>query len=88
MRKQGKLTNLVNRPSEYVRRTYLQKMALTNKKLRMGDVSTISDRTGYSSTHVSDTLSGKQVNKSIVNFAFNMTRGRIANIDKIQALEA
>jgi hypothetical protein len=84
--KSTKLTNLVNRPSTYAKRTYIQKVASTNKRLRTGDIAMVASNTGYSSTHVSDVLSGKEFNDRIVNYAFNMTRGRIQNARKISQL--
>jgi hypothetical protein len=75
-----------NRPTSYRKLTYIQKMSLINRKLRMGDVSTVAEATGYSTTHVSDVLSGKQFNDRIVNEAYDYTRGRLANTIKIQRL--
>jgi hypothetical protein len=75
-----------NRPASYRKLTYIQKMSIINRKLRIGDVSTIASSTGYSSTHVSDVLSGKQFNNRIVNEAYDFTRGRISNPTKIQRL--
>ena len=75
-----------NRPESYRKLTYIQKVSLINRKLRIGDVSTIASNTGYSSTHVSDVLSGKQVNVRIVNEAYDFTRGRISNATKLQKL--
>jgi hypothetical protein len=75
-----------NRPQTYKKLTYIQKVSQINRKLRTGDISTIADSTGYSNTHVSDVLSGKQFNNRIVNEAYDYTRGRMANTVKIQKL--
>ena len=86
MKKQKTAKRVSNRPESYRKLTYIQKVSLINRKLRIGDVSTIASSTGYSSTHVSDVLSGKQVNARIVNEAYDYTRGRISNAAKIQRL--
>lgn len=74
------------RPTQYAKKTYLQKVALTNKKLRTGDISAIAESTMYSNTHVSDVLSGKEFNTRIVNFAYNKTRNRMSNTKKLSQL--
>lgn len=86
MKKQKATKRTSNRPTSYRKLTYIQKMSLINRKLRTGDISTIASYTGYSTTHVSDVLSGKQFNNRIVNEAYDYTRGRIANPAKIQKL--
>lgn len=72
-----------NRPSTYNKLSYTQKIARINRKLRVGDITNVATATGYSTTHVSDTLSGKYVNESIVNRAYDFTRGRISNANKL-----
>lgn len=72
-------TVTTNRPANYRTRTYIQKSAMTNRRLREGDITRIAQRTGYSTTHVSDVLSGKEFNNRIMNKAFDMLRGRIQN---------
>jgi hypothetical protein len=86
MKKQTKNKKVSNRPTSYKKLTYIQKVSQINRKLRTGDITTIADSTGYSNTHVSDVLSGKQFNNRIVNEAYDYTRGRIANAAKIQKL--
>jgi hypothetical protein len=76
-------TVTANRPTSYKTRTYIQKAAMTNRRLREGDISRIAERTGYSTTHVSDVLSGRRFNNRIMNRAFDMLRGRKENASLI-----
>ena len=75
-----------NRPTSYTKLSYLQKVSRVNRRLRMGDVTKVANTTGYSTTHVSDVLSGKYENQRIVNEAYDMTRGRISNTVKLDRL--
>jgi hypothetical protein len=75
-----------NRPSTYTKLTYIQKVSRINRRLRTGDISRIADETGYSTTHVSDVVSGKYFNDSIVNKAYDMTRSRVSNAVKLSKL--
>lgn len=74
-----------NRPSSYTKLTYIQKVSRINRKLRTGDVTTIAEATDYSTTHVSDVLSGKYFNDRIVNKAYDMTRNRVSNAVKLSS---
>ena len=76
-------TVTTNRPANYRTRTYIQKSAMSNRRLREGDITRIADRTGYSTTHVSDVLSGRRFNNRIMNQAFDMLRGRKENASLI-----
>lgn len=58
--------------------SYEQKMATISAKIRRGDQSRICRTTGYSSSYVSEVLSGKHNNTTIVNYAFKMTNPRKA----------
>lgn len=82
-KRQASKTMASNRPSTYNKLSYTQKIARINRKLRVGDISNVAQSTGYSTTHVSDTLSGKYMNESIVNRAYDFTRGRISNANKL-----
>ena len=77
------MSNSSNRPSTYNKLTYIQKVSRINRKLRVGDITSIASTTGYSTTHVSDVISGKQFNDKIVNEAYDVTRGRISNATKL-----
>jgi hypothetical protein len=77
-----------NRPNSYSKLTYIQKVSRINRKLRTGDISTIADATGYSTTHVSDVVSGKYFNDRIVNKAYDVTRGRVSNAVKLSSYSA
>ena len=77
-----------NRPSSYTKLSYIQKVSRVNRKLRLGDITKVAETTGFSTTHVSDVLSGKYFNDRIVNEAYDMTRGRVSNVFKLSSLEA
>ena len=77
-----------NRPESYTKFSYLQKVSRINRKLRTGDISNVADSTGFSTTHVSDVLSGKYINERIVNRAYDMTRGRVSNAVKLNSFSA
>ena len=75
-----------NRPQAYTKLTYIQKATRVNRKLRTGDITRVSEATGYSTTHVSDVVSGKYFNDVILNKAYDMTRGRISNVKKLDSV--
>jgi hypothetical protein len=76
-----------NRPSSYTKLSYIQKVSRINRKLRQGDITKIATETGYSTTHVSDVISGKYFNDMLVNRAYDMTRNRISNAVKLSKAE-
>lgn len=63
----------------YKKLGYLQKLVNYNQRKRHGDVTVVANRTGYSTTHVSDVLSGKEWNGRILNAAYDRARGRVVN---------
>ena len=69
-----------NRPSSYQKLSYTQKLVNYNQRKRFGDVTVIAERTGYSTTHVSDVLNGKYENSRIMNAAYDRARGRNVNV--------
>jgi hypothetical protein len=75
-----------NRPTTYTKLNYTQKVSRVNRKLRTGDITKVAESTGYSTTHVSDVLSGKYFNDRIVNEAYDMTRNRMSNAVKVSKL--
>ena len=77
-----------NRPSSYTKLSYIQKVSRVNRKLRTGDITKVAENTGFSPNYTSEVLSGKYFNDRIVNEAYDMTRGRIANPVKLSSLEA
>jgi hypothetical protein len=77
-----------NRPSSYTKLSYIQKVSRVNRKLRIGDITKVATTTGFSPNYTSEVLSGKYFNDRIVNEAYDMTRGRIANPVKLSSLEA
>ncbi len=74
-----------NRPSNYAKLSYTQNVSRVNRILRTGDISKVADTTGFSTTHVSDVISGKYFNERIVNEAYDMTRGRVSNAVKLSS---
>ena len=80
------MKNTTNRPSEYASLSYTQKISRANRKLRSGDVTRVAESTGFSPNYVSEVLSGLYRNSRIVNAAYDMSRGRISNVDKIEQL--
>ena len=72
-----------NRPSNYAKLSYTQKVSRINRKLRTGDITNVAGTTGFSTTHVSDVISGKYFNERIVNEAYDVTRGRVSNAVKL-----
>ena len=45
-------------------------------KLKVGEIATIADKTGYSASHVSNVLAGRRTNSAIVSTASKMTSRR------------
>lgn len=74
-----------NRPSSYAKLSYTQKVSRINRKLRNGDITNVAETTGFSTTHVSDVISGKYFNERIVNEAYDVTRGRVSNAVKLSS---
>jgi hypothetical protein len=83
----SKSSKTSNRPSTYTKLTYIQKVSRINRKLRTGDISKIAEETGYSTTHVSDVVSGKYINDTIVNRIYDLTRNRVSNATKLSKME-
>ena len=79
-------TSNSSRPSTYNKLSYIQKAARVNRKFRTGDITRVAEATGYSTTHVSDVVSGRRFNDSILNKAYDMTRGRISNTKKLDSV--
>ena len=77
-----------NRPSSYTKLTYIQKVSRINRKLRTGDISKVATETGYSTTHVSDVVSGKYFNDTIVNRIYDLTRNRVSNAIKLSKMSS
>jgi hypothetical protein len=56
-----------NRPSSYAKLSYTQKVSRINRKLRTGDITNVAETTGFSTTHVSDVISGRVSNAVKLN---------------------
>jgi predicted transcriptional regulator len=56
--------------------TIQEKLDTFRTKGRKGDQKRISEMTGFSQSYVSQVLGGKYENKSIVNYAYKITRAR------------
>ena len=82
------MQNNTNRPQNYTKLAYIQKISRINRKLRLGDITKAATTTGYSNQHVSDVVSGRRFNSKIVNELYDMTRGRKSNVYKLSSLEA
>ena len=67
----------------YNKLSYIQKVSIINRRLRLGDIANVSVATGYSAAHVSDVVAGKYFNDRIINEAYDVTRGRISNAVKL-----
>lgn len=74
-----------NRPSSYKKLSYAQKLVIVNRRQRHGDVAEVAYRTDYSTTHVSDVLSGKEFNLRILNAAYDLLRNRKSNSTYVNA---
>lgn len=81
--KQTVMKTTSNRPETYQKLSYIQKVARINRRFRTGDVSSIAEATGFSTTHVSDVLSGNYYNERLVNQAWDIARNRISNAVKL-----
>ncbi len=55
------------------------KIAQINRRLRRGDIRKIAQKTGFTEGFTSTVISGMHPCERIVNFAFNMVRGRKTN---------
>ena len=55
------------------------KIAQINRRLRRGDIRKIAQKTGFTEGFTSSVISGVHPCDRIVNFAFNMVRGRKTN---------
>jgi len=77
------MRNTSNRPTSYQSRTYIQKAVIANRRIRKGDITHVANRTGYSLTHCSDVIAGKEFNERIMNACFDMVRSRKANSEMI-----
>lgn len=84
----SKSSKTSNRPTSYTKLTYIQKVSRINRKLRTGDISKIAEETGYSTTHVSDVVSGKYINDTIVNRIYDLTRNRVSNAVKLSKMSS
>ena len=75
-----------NRPLSYRKLTYLQKLSIVNRKLRIGDVTKIAKDLGCSVSSVSGVIRGEDKSKRVINNAYNMVRDRVPNPEKIKSL--
>lgn len=55
-----------------------QTLAFFKARQRKGDITLVSDNTGYSLSHVSNTLAGRRNNVDIVNEFYKVSRRRKA----------
>lgn len=58
------------------------KQAFYNARKRQGDVTRISDSTGYSTSHITNVLSGRRsVNQTLANEMYRISSRRIKNVE-------
>ena len=62
-------------------------VAFTESK-RRGDNNRIAAETGFSASHVSNTLRGRRNNETNVNKAYRLVRERRTNLQKLQSVGA
>jgi predicted transcriptional regulator len=62
-------------------------VAFTEAK-RRNDINTVAEMTGYSKSHVSNTLRGRRNNETIVNKAYRLVKDRQTNLQKIASFGA
>lgn len=66
-----------------VRANYLNrtaKLSFFTHRRRQGDVNRIADETGYSTSHITNMLSGaRKVNNTVANAMYNLTSRRVKN---------
>ena len=62
-------------------------VAFTEAK-RHGDIQMIAEMTGYSETHVSNTLRGRRYNDTIVNKAYRLVKDRQTNLHRLSEAKA
>ena len=63
-----------------VRMSNAQKVAYFASRKQYGDVTTISENTGYSPSHISNVLAGRRTaNKTIADGMYNVSQGRKRN---------
>ena len=74
-----------------VRANYLNrsaKQAFYTARKRSGDVTRIAEATGYSTSHISNVISGRRnVNDIIANEMYNISRRRMKNSDKPEMVD-
>lgn len=78
----------MSKTNTYKKLQPIQKLVIVNQRLRHGDMSKVSKKTGFSSTTVSSVLEGKSENERILNAAYDLTRSRKKNFHVIKDLIA
>ena len=71
----------------YKKLTPVQKLVVVNARLRRGDMSKVSNITGFSPTTVRTVLEGRSFNDRILNVAYDMTRQRKKNFQVINDMK-
>jgi len=61
------------------------KVVVFTEAKRHGDNARIAQETGYSESHVSNTLRGRRSNPTIVNKAYRLVKDRSTNLQKLAA---
>jgi hypothetical protein len=72
----------------YKHLTPVYKIVAFTEAKRRGDINTVASITGFSKSHVSNTLRGRRNNDTIVNKAYRLVKDRQTNLQKIATLVA
>jgi|APCry1669188970_1035186.scaffolds.fasta_scaffold78797_1 predicted transcriptional regulator len=65
-----------NRPSNYRKVSYLEKLSIVNRNLREGDLNRIAKKAGTTIYTAKNIVSGESMNDRIMNQAYDITRSR------------
>jgi len=62
------------------------KLTFFNARKRQGDVSKLSESTGYSISHITNVLAGRRsVSQTLANEMYTISRRRVKNSEKVAA---
>jgi len=78
-KKTSKVKQVAETKTERGRLSQSAKLAQINRRLRRGDVRKVAQKTGFTEGFVSAVLAGTAPNDRVINYAYNMVRGRKTN---------
>jgi hypothetical protein len=70
------MTRVQSRPATYVKKSYVEKVALVNRNLREGDIVKCSKKVSASKSAVEAVVVGAVENPRILNAMYNIARTR------------